>query len=76
MDIKCLSHLVITKVHSVSTFYNPEAAKARREMRKRWAIVVKYEGETVYTVGEKSFLSDINHTVILPKGSFCFVTSK
>ena len=69
MDINCLSHLVITRVHSVSTFYNPESAKARRENRKRWALVIKYEGQTVYTFGEKRFLSDINHAVILPKGS-------
>ncbi|MBQ8408750.1 MAG: helix-turn-helix transcriptional regulator [Clostridia bacterium] len=68
MSMEILSNLVITKVHSVSTLYTPENTKLKRNGRTCWAVVVKYEGETVYTSGGKRFLSDIGHMVILPKG--------
>ena len=68
MSIEILSNLVITKVHSVSTMYSPLGAKSRRVNRAAWAVVMKYEGETVYESGKKRFLSDINHVAILPKG--------
>ena len=66
MDV--LSNLVITKVSSVSTMYTPEDTKLRKSNRPRWAIVLKYEGETVYTSNGKQFLSNATHMVILPKG--------
>ena len=68
MSAELLSNLVITKVHSVSTLYNPKNTKLKRNNRQRWAVVIKYEGETVYTSNGKHFLSDINHIVLLPKG--------
>ena len=68
MNIDVLSNLIITKVHSVSTLYNPKNTKQKRNDRQRWAVVIKYEGETVYTSNGKQFLSDIGHIVILPKG--------
>ena len=68
MNTEILSNLVITKVWSVSTLYSLENAKLKRTDRSRWAAVIKYEGETVYTSGEKRFLSDIGHVAILPKG--------
>ena len=68
MSAELLSNLVITKVHSVSTLYNPENTKQKRNNRQRWAVVIKYEGETVYISNGKQFLSDINHMVVLPKG--------
>ena len=68
MTIDILSDLVITKVYSVSTLYTPEMTKLRRNDRQRWAVVIKYEGETVYSSNGKRFLSDIEHIVILPKG--------
>lgn len=63
-----LSNLVISRVYSVSTMYTPQNTKAKRIDRKRWAVVIKYEGETVYTSNGKQFLSDLSHMVILPKG--------
>ena len=69
MNIDVLSNLVITKVHSVSSLYNPQGIKIKRTYRARWAVVIKYEGETVYSSNEKRIVSDINHIVILPKGS-------
>ncbi len=68
MNADILANLVITKVHSVSTLYTPKNTKLKRNDRPRWAVVIKYEGETVYTSNEKCFLSDIGHIVILPKG--------
>ena len=68
MSIDVLSNLVITKVHSVSTLYTPQNTKLKRNDRRRWAVVIKCEGQTVYTSNGTRFLSDINHIVVLPKG--------
>ena len=68
MNTSFLANLVITKVHSASTLYTPQNTKLKRNDRQRWAVVIKYEGETVYTSGEKRFLSNLAHVVILPKG--------
>lgn len=68
MNTDILSNLVITNIHSVSTMYSPQNKKVKRNDRPRWAVVIKYEGETVYTSCGKQVLSDLNHVVILPKG--------
>lgn len=68
MSYNILSNLVITKIRSVSTLYNPGNTKGKRKDRKCWAILIKYEGETVYTYNEKKLLSDAYHLVALPKG--------
>ena len=68
MNNELLSNLVITRVRSVSTLYTPENKKLKRNDRPCWAVVIKYEGETVYTSNGKQFLSDLNHMVVLPKG--------
>ena len=68
MNIDILSNLVITKVHSVSTLYTPKNTKAKRNDRRYWAVVIKYEGETIYYSNGRQFLSDLNHVLILPKG--------
>ena len=69
MKAEILSDLVITKVHSVSMLYSAQNTKASRKKRSRWGIVIKYEGETVYTSGGKRYFSDLNHIMILPYGS-------
>lgn len=48
--------------------YTLQNTKQKKKDRQRWAVVIKYEGETVYTSNGKHFLSDINHVTILPKG--------
>ncbi len=68
MNADILANLVITKVHSVSTLYTPKNTRAKRKDRRHWAIVIKYEGETVYTANGNRILSDIDHIVILPRG--------
>ena len=68
MNLDCLSNLLITGIHSAYTFYNSDGAKGRRCNRPRWAVIMKYEGETVYTVRQRRYLSDASHIALLPKG--------
>ena len=68
MNVSLLSDLVITNVISVSTMYSPTGKKAKRKDRSRWAILIKYEGETVYRARGKRFLSDAYHIAVLPRG--------
>ena len=68
MNIDLLSNLVITKVNSAFSMYTPKDTKIKRKDRPCWAVVIKYEGETVYTAVGKQFVSDINHIILLPKG--------
>lgn len=69
MRADILSNLVITRVHSVSTLYTAENVGMKRVNRPSLGILLKYEGETVYTHGGKHTVSNATHMVILPKGS-------
>lgn len=51
------------------TIFTEENTKAKRVNRPCWAIILKYEGETVYTINGKTIVSNANNPVILPKGS-------
>ena len=68
MNLDILSDLIITKVYSATTMYTEKNAKVKRSNRSKWAIVIKYEGKTMYVSKGKSYLSDIHNLVILPKG--------
>ncbi len=68
MDLNVLSNLVITKVFSATNMYTEKNTKFKRNNRSSWAFIIKYEGETMYVSKGKSYLSDINNLVILPKG--------
>ena len=68
MNADIFSGIVITKVHSISTLYTQKNTKAQRKNRRCWAIVIKYEGETIYRSGGKNVVSDIRHIVVLPQG--------
>ena len=63
-----LSNLIITKIHSVSTMYTEKRTNVKRTNRPLWALVIKYEGETIYESNGKKYISDINNINILPKG--------
>ncbi len=77
MNENFLANLVITRVRAVTTVYTPKNTKAKKNSRQCWAVVIKYEGETVYTSGGRRFLSDIGHIVVLPKGcSYEWVCTK
>ncbi|HJA92399.1 MAG TPA: AraC family transcriptional regulator [Candidatus Eisenbergiella merdipullorum] len=64
-----LSDLIINKVYSATTMYNETNARAKRINRSSWAILLKYEGETLYETKGKTYVSNRNKMVILPKGS-------
>lgn len=68
MNTDVLSNLIITGVNSVHTIYTHKNVGSSRHKRPCWAIIIKYEGETVYTVGGKEYTSNINNITILPKG--------
>ena len=68
MNFEDLSNLVITRVRSVSTLYTLKNVKLKRTARSCWSIVLKYEGETVYTSNGKNYVSDAEHIAILPQG--------
>jgi len=68
MYTEILSKLIITEINLVTTIYSKKNAKANRMNRMRWAIIIKYEGETIYHSKGKTYCSNINNMVILPKG--------
>ena len=68
MDISILSNMIIRRFYSASTMYTEANTKAKRINRPCWGIIIKYEGETTYTVKDKEIVSNINNIVILPKG--------
>ena len=69
MDINNLSDLIINKLISVNTIYSDTGANSVRRNRLCWALLMKYEGETVYTSGNKKATSNFENIAILPKGS-------
>ena len=68
LETDILDNLIIKKFYSASSVYTEKNAKAKRINRVYWAIVIKYEGETTYYTQERSYVSNINNMVILPKG--------
>ncbi len=69
LDKEILSNLVITRFCSASTMYNSENTITKRTDRPSWAMVLKYEGETEYYNNGNKYISNVNNSVILPKGS-------
>lgn len=67
MNADILSKLIITKIRSVATVFTPEKVKRRMENRALWAVIIKYEGETVYFCDGKQYRSDIENLVVLPR---------
>lgn len=69
MDVGLLSGLRIREVTSVNSVYNAENSGASRRDRERWAIILKYEGESIYFTESGEYVSNANNLYILPKGS-------
>ncbi len=69
MEINNLSDLIIKKLISVNIISTPTGETSVRHNRACWALLIKYEGETVYTSGGKSIISNNENIAILPKGS-------
>lgn len=68
MERKILSDMMIRSVISVNTLYSEAGSTRRRTDRENWAVVLKFEGETVYTSGGRHLISDMAHMVVLPRG--------
>ena len=64
-----LSDLAVTRVHSVLNIYTAPGKSMERKNRERWAILYKYEGETVYQCEGKTVISNSENAVILPADS-------
>lgn len=64
-----LSDLIINDVTFVTKAYNEIGSGGKRVGRERWAIIHKFEGETIYTAGNRNYVSNSENLVILPKGS-------
>ena len=69
MYTELLSNLVIHRVCLATSLYTEENARGGRRNRSRWGLLLKYEGETVYTAGDASYRSDREHAILLPMGS-------
>ena len=69
MNVNILSDLIINKVYHANTIFTEQNIKTHKINRPYWAILLKYEGETVYTCNGKEYVSDAHHPVILAKGS-------
>ena len=68
--IDSVNTITITKVFSANRLINSLVGiTTYRHNRNGWAIALKLEGKTIYTVGSETILSDSLHPVILPKGS-------
>lgn len=64
-----LARVSVTGEISVIRLLNSQTGSAAtRRNRKRWAVVLKREGKTYYTIGGRKILSDRLHPVVLPKG--------
>lgn len=66
---KVIQNLIIEKIVSVASIYTEAGVRVKKKNRPYWAILIKYEGETEYYVGNKKTVSNINNMVVLPKGS-------
>ncbi|MGN1473204.1 MAG: helix-turn-helix domain-containing protein [Eubacteriales bacterium] len=64
-----LSDLVVTHIVAVNRINHNITKTIFRENRDCWAISLKLVGRTVYESCGKSFVSDKEHVVLLPKGS-------
>ena len=69
MGQEILSELCILGIRSVSNIYTDAGKIAERIQRNAWGILFKYEGETVYQNLGKSYVSNPEHVMILPRGS-------
>lgn len=69
MHTNILFNLIIKKINAVFSIHTEKNIGTKRKNRPCWAIILKYEGETVYTCNGKKYISNLENMVILPKGS-------
>ncbi len=64
-----LKNLIIKDFYSATTMHTKSNTKDTRINRNCWAIILKYEGETVYTCNNERYVSNADKPIVLPKGS-------
>lgn len=69
MNISDLSNLIISDIISVNNIFSTTGKSSERKSRTCWALLIKYEGETIYSFNGKQLKSNIENVAILPKGS-------
>jgi len=69
MDINILYDISIKNIKSVLNIHTKLNKTVKRKNRPYWAIILKYEGETVYVNQGKQYVSNLENMIILPKGS-------
>lgn len=69
MDNGILYDVVVKNVISVLNIHTKLNKTVKRKDRPYWAIIIKYEGETVYLNKGKRYVSNLENMIILPKGS-------
>lgn len=68
MSTSVLSNLVITDIYSANTLFSTKGNGAKRQNRPGWALVLKFEGETIYTQEDCRYVSDRANVILLPRG--------
>lgn len=69
MKINDLSNLIIKNIISVNNILSTTGKSSERKSRACWALLIKYEGETIYSCNGKQLKSNIESIAILPEGS-------
>ncbi len=64
-----LSNIIITDFYYSLNPYTEQYVRNKRVNRPCWSIVIKYEGETIYTSNRKKYISNLNNVIVLPRGS-------
>ena len=69
MNASDLSNLIINNVISVNNLLSTTGKSSERKNRVCWALLIKYEGETIYSCNKRQLKSNIESIAILPEGS-------
>lgn len=68
MKETALSNITVTEVvDTIRLLDSPVGVNITMTDRKRWGVVLKTGGKTVYTAGGRQILSDSTHPVVLPR---------
>ena len=69
MKTNNLCELIIKRAKAPITIFTKKSVQSKRNKRECWAIIHKFEGETVYKTEKGEYISNFDNMVILPKGS-------
>lgn len=64
-----MKDLTVQRIWNVFRLKNsPVGQTVHRRDRERWALILKTEGQTIYSAAGETVLSDATHPVLLPRG--------